>query len=40
MTDTKRTFGYKAPLDSTRISYMLVLSLANFSASYIKVDQL
>ena len=40
MIDTNRTFGYKEPLDSTQIFYVLILSLANISALYIKAHQL
>jgi len=40
MIDTNRTVGYKEPLNSTRICYMLILSVANISARYIKADQL
>jgi len=40
MIDTTRTAGYKEPLDSTRLCYMLILSLDNINARYIKADQL
>jgi len=40
MIDTNRTFGYKEPLDGTQIFYVLILSLANISALYIKAHQL
>ena len=40
MIDTNWTVRCKEPLDSTRICYMLILSLANISARYFKSDQL
>jgi len=40
MIDTNRTFVYKEPVDITRNCYMLIVSLANMNARYVKIDQL